>query len=226
MTLLAAHKGLIGKKKTVPPLRDSVTFTNDKGNLSLDLDALGLDYAVDDTIIVAFTFDTTSDSSWSWVSTGTDIALLNPRNRTAYQNPGGYIGTAVIASGKSTLSTTGVSASAWMGVSGVIASFAGYEYSARTSRRSGTTGMPDPHGLTVATNDIIVAIGLLDDDAITATAPSGYTLINSGNHTYSGNITTTMMAYKLSAGATENPGAFGGGGNDRWTAYSYSLTEI
>lgn len=79
------------------------------------------------------------------------------------------------------------------------------------------SGPPDPPAnaaVSGSTSKLIVAIAMLDDDRITMTAPSGYTLagaIATDNATSDG-ITgsATAIAYKFpTSETTENPGVFG-----------------
>lgn len=84
------------------------------------------------------------------------------------------------------------------------------------------SGMPDPPSLSsVAGTKLIVALGHLDDDAVTMTAGSGYTLAGSRSATYSYDNASVGIQYKItSTSTTENPPVFGGGGSDSWKAYT------
>ncbi len=88
-----------------------------------------------------------------------------------------------------------------------------------------TAGMPNPPSITPVTNNsMIVAIGYLDDDIITATAPTNYTLARTANYGSAGAGGTVMGAYRrLVTAAAENPGTFGGGGDDAWVASTVAL---
>lgn len=79
-----------------------------------------------------------------------------------------------------------------------------------------TIGMPDPPSITTVTNNaMVVVVGFLDDDAVTATAPTNFTLARTANY---GNG-TVMAAYRVKSPAgTEDAGVFGGGGSDSWVA--------
>lgn len=87
---------------------------------------------------------------------------------------------------------------------------------------SNTRFMPDPpSNSSVAGSKVIIACGGLDDDALNMTAQSGYTLVDSGNSNAFGAIASTGMSYKIvSTDVTENPAAFGGGGDDTWKAHT------
>ena len=85
--------------------------------------------------------------------------------------------------------------------------------------------MPNSPSITTVTNNcMIVTIGYLDDDIVTATAPTNYTLARSANYGSSNAGGTAMAAYRLvtTAGA-QNPGTFGGGGDDSWVAATIAL---
>ena len=90
-------------------------------------------------------------------------------------------------------------------------------------------GMPDPPSMTTADDDaLVVAFGAQDDDdvASSVTAPSGYTLQvaeDTGNGSTSVG-TTVMFATKTKASAgSEDPGAFGGSGSDKWWAVTLAF---
>lgn len=88
-----------------------------------------------------------------------------------------------------------------------------------------SSGMPNPPSLSTTADNMVLAIGFLDDDNIASsvTAPSGYTLSASSNATNGG--ASVMLAYKTSAGGTENPGVFGGSGSDSWVGMTVQLKQ-
>ena len=90
---------------------------------------------------------------------------------------------------------------------------------------SNTTGMPNPPSITTTTNNaMVVAIGYLDDDIITATAPTNFTLARTANYGSAGAGGTVMAAYRVKTPAgAEDAGVFGGGGNDAWVASTIAL---
>jgi hypothetical protein len=88
---------------------------------------------------------------------------------------------------------------------------------------TGGSGMPSsPLVPGVAANSIVLALGYLDDDNITATAPSGYTLLQTISASTAG--FTAMLAYAdaLTAG-DYTPGAFGGSGSDDWLGVTLAV---
>lgn len=90
---------------------------------------------------------------------------------------------------------------------------------------TGTTGMPAVADLKgVVPNSIVIAVGFLDDDNITATAPTGYTNIVSQSSSVAG--FTTMIAMQATT-ATGNQDflstSFGGSGTDDWSSMHLSV---
>lgn len=85
-------------------------------------------------------------------------------------------------------------------------------------------GMPDPPSTATVyatvTGTVTVGIGFLDDDSITPSASSGYTLLG-----YAQNGGTIMAEYITNASTfiNYNPGAFGGTGSDAWVGATFVL---
>jgi len=98
-------------------------------------------------------------------------------------------------------------------------------FNVNASEYTAFVGMPNPPSITTLDDKcMIVAVGLLDDDAIASsvTAPSGYTLAVAED-TDSRNC-TVMTAYKVqTTSGGENPGIFGGSGSDRYKAQTIAL---
>lgn len=90
---------------------------------------------------------------------------------------------------------------------------------------NGTSGMPDSPSITpTSDNSSILTVGWLDDDVITATAPTNYTLIASQSvNPGDGSYATLMVAIRNLISSAEDPGVFGGSGTDYWVAYSLVL---
>lgn len=129
-------------------------------------------------------------------------------------------GSSVVASG---LSEDGVH---------VMIAFRGIDsnspFSVNSSQSWWYRDMPDPPSITTVDDKcMIVAVGLLDDDAVASsvTAPSGYTLavvkdINAATN----QACTVMTAYKVQTTAgTVDPGSFGGSGWDVHKAQTIAL---
>ena len=99
---------------------------------------------------------------------------------------------------------------------------------ATTTQASGTPGMPDCPSLTTVTNGAVrILFGFLDDDdcAASVTAPAGFTGAFAYDTAVADGATgaTSMTCYRLGgdAGAL-NPAAFGGTGDDGWTAFHFA----
>ena len=94
---------------------------------------------------------------------------------------------------------------------------------------SNTTGLPDaPSITTTVDNAMVVLFGMLDDDVVTMSAPSGYDTGEEAANTgisSSGCSICGCFVIRESSGAG-NPGAFTGSGNDAWWAWSGALTPI
>lgn len=87
------------------------------------------------------------------------------------------------------------------------------------SLASGTSGTPNPPSITTSkANSLVIALGALQNDNVTPTAPTGYT-----NTVFYSDWGTVMMASKIVATAgVEDPAAFSGG-NDLWRAGTIAL---
>jgi len=94
-----------------------------------------------------------------------------------------------------------------------------------TATRESSSGMPDPASVTINNTDsMVLIVGFLDDDAVASsvTAPAGYTLAEVED-----TDCTVMTAYKsITSTGTEDPGAFGGLGDDSYKAYTLELKLI
>ena len=88
-----------------------------------------------------------------------------------------------------------------------------------------TGGMPDSPPLTMSVGDRSFIAGFLDDDIITMTAPSGYSLIvaDSAGVTDAGNSYAAAEKVITSSG-TEDPAVWGGAGDDLNIAFTYALS--
>jgi hypothetical protein len=99
---------------------------------------------------------------------------------------------------------------------------------ASPTRTTNTAGMPNPPSITTVTNNaMVVVIGYLDDDVITATAPTNFTLARTANYGSAGAGGTIMAAYRTKSPAgAEDAGTFGGGGTDSWVATTLALRLV
>ena len=111
---------------------------------------------------------------------------------------------------------------------GIAAGFANVASVADVTRATGSSGNPNPPSITwnntYGGSTICVCVGIVSGSG-TATAPTGYTLIETQIATG-----TLMMAYKALTGTsgTENPGTFGGptGTWQAWTGVLYGETPF
>ena len=98
-------------------------------------------------------------------------------------------------------------------------------FDATTTTAIGATGMPDPPAITTVTEKArVLALGFLDDDNVesSVTAPAGYTIIRKAQTSTTGQ--TVMCAFKtIETPGTEDPGVFGGSGNDEWVGMTIAL---
>ena len=101
-------------------------------------------------------------------------------------------------------------------------------FDVNATESSATSGMPDPLSITPISDQCMsVIVGFLDDDVIASsvTAPSGYTLAVVEDASASTKC-TVMTAYKnLEQASIENPGAFGGSGDDYNKAVTIALRQ-
>lgn len=140
----------------------------------------------------------------------------NAFQRTFYKVMTATPDTTVALSGLSTASTASVIA------------LRGYSGTPSITTALGATGSGSPDAPSVTTtlnNSMVIAVGVLDDDGVTAvTAPTGYTNLSwiNSSITTAGSDMTTMLATKVVATAgAENPDAFTTtNGSDDWVAHS------
>jgi hypothetical protein len=91
-----------------------------------------------------------------------------------------------------------------------------------------TSGMPNSPSITTSTSGaMVVAIGFLDDDLVTAGAPTNFTLARSATYGGAGAGGTVMAAYRLKSPAgAEDPGVFNGSGTDSWVGATLALRPV
>jgi hypothetical protein len=136
-------------------------------------------------------------------------------NSTSSQNPGSFVGYRFVQAGDAN-PYHNLDDEYWEGLSVVASVFRGVSGFVNSAVAFGSIGMPNPPSLT-ASGGLWISTGHLDDDSVTMTAPSGWEL--SGAEDYSGSpSSSTAIAYKIAEQTSDNPGGFGGGGNDDWRA--------
>jgi len=178
----------------------------------------GAGVQVGDLVVIAMASDTYLDHT----ATFTGMTLTDAPSMSSGSNPGRIVKYGFWQSGNSNPYTNSYNLyeGGWP-----IALVAAIFRNTNTSLKNGavdsySVGMPDPPSLSsVAGTKLIVATGHLDDDAVTMTAGSGYSLAGSISASYSGQTASVGIQYKItSTSTTENPPAFGGGGTDSWFA--------
>lgn len=92
---------------------------------------------------------------------------------------------------------------------------------------TGSGGMPDgPSYDTITNGALVFVVGMLDDDNIASsvTAPSGYSNVLAEDLSVAGDNATTMIAsIEKAIAGTEDPGVFGGIGDDAWRVITFAL---
>lgn len=90
---------------------------------------------------------------------------------------------------------------------------------------NGVSGNPNAPSLSVSAGSIVLAVGMLDDDGVVMTAPTGFTMATQGRVRDIGRSNATAaIAYQTAASTgTAAPSAFSSPGSDAWYAYTIEL---
>jgi len=167
-----------------------------------------------DLVVIAFSFDNGSDNTFTW----NGMIFNEIRNATGVNFPGGYAGYKIVSATDTNPYVTGVTSASWLGLSVVASVFRGTSQFVSGANANSSSGMPDPPSLT-ANGDLWIAIGFLDDDAVTNwTAPANYTLATYATYGGPTDISSTAIAYRIETLTSDDPAAFGGSGSDSWLA--------
>lgn len=106
----------------------------------------------------------------------------------------------------------------------VFALFRELNYISILTARSTSAGDPNPPSVTVSQGDWVVVGGYQDDDVLSISAPTNYTLISSQSQGTAEDGFTTAAAYRKNlAAGTEDPGIMNSDGADPWAAVSIIL---
>lgn len=180
----------------------------------IDLTTAGVQ--VGDLVVIAIT----SDQQMTANPTFTGMTLTNLAGTIDQQSPGRVLQYGFWQSGDS---NPYVSSYIYTGRPGVVlaAIFRNTNTSLLNSAAAtGTAGMPNPPSLSsVAGTKLIVATGHLDDDFVSSSAGSGYTLAAMQAASSGATACSGAIQYKItSTSTTEDPPAFGGTGSDQWWA--------
>jgi len=164
-----------------------------------------------DLVVLAVSLDNGTDSSWTWGTgaTFTNICAQDAlvRNQTLYR---------FWQTGDTNPAPD--AASGYNGLSVVAAVFRGVSSYLSCGSATNSTGMPDPPSLTQSGTKLWVATGHLDDDDVTMTAQTNFTMAGADSGTSTGTSSTGISYWITDAQTTVDPAAFGGGGDDDWVA--------
>lgn len=151
-----------------------------------------------------------SDWTWSTGATFTNICSNSSavRNQTLYR---------FWQSGDANPAPTPVSG--YTGISVVAAVFRGVNSYLSCDSASTSTGMPDPPSLTQSGTKLWVAVGHMDDDEVTMTAQTNFTMAGADSGSFSTSASSTGISYWITdAQTTVDPDTFGGGFSDNTMA--------
>jgi hypothetical protein len=172
---------------------------------------------VGDLVVIAFSFDSNIDSTWSWV--GMNFTSIN--NQTGDDGPGAYVGYRFVQPGDTNPYVLNVGTTSWRALSIVASVFRNVNSYVSAASAAGASGLPNAPSL-IAAGKLWVATGHLDDDAVsTWVAPTNYTLASfTSRTTNEGDATSsTVVAYRIATLSSDDPGAFtASSGSDEWRA--------
>jgi|DEB0MinimDraft_10_1074344.scaffolds.fasta_scaffold05798_4 hypothetical protein len=163
-----------------------------------------------DLVVIAFSFSRGGRNvRWEGMS------FSNIYNQSSQSDPGWFVGYRFVQAGDAN-PWNDHDDEYWEGLSVVASVFRGVSSFVNSAVAFANIGMPNPPSLT-ASGGLWIATGHLDDDPVTMTAPVGWEL--SGAEDRSGSqSSSTAIAYKIAEQTSDDPGGFGGGGNDVWRA--------
>jgi hypothetical protein len=185
----------------------------DKWDADEPLDVLSI-AQTGDLVVIAFSFEDSAESIWSWVGMNFTQIL----NATNNENPGAYVGYRFVQSGDANPYVSGVGEN-WDELSVVASVFRGVSSFSSGSSSNDSSGMPDPPSLTT-TGALWVITGHVIGSLITNWgAPANYTLADFQNSGVGAeDYSSTAIAYRIETLSSDNPGAFTGSGNGQWRA--------
>ena len=190
------------------------TATSNFGDMSFSIGLMSPSVQVGDLVVV----NCTSQYIITHQPTVSGMTMTNIATQSG--NPGNFLAYGFRQSGDGNYISFSGSPTGYA-ICGVMAVFRNVTTLKNYNAQFRSTGMPNPATLSgVSGTKLFVLSGHLDDDAVTMTAPSGYTM--AGARYFSSGIyqSSAGIAYKISTNnANENAGAFGGGGNDQNVAY-------
>jgi len=165
--------------------------------------------SVGDLAVVAFTFDSNSNLSWSWGG----MNFTSIEDRTDQVSPGNYVGYRIIEAGDSNPYLIDVT-NTFLGFGVIVSVFNGVSSFVDHSASRSSTQMPNPPALT-ASGGLWVVTGHLDDDINNNWgAPTNYTLAASQDGDNGALESSTAIAYRIAALTSDDPSTFTGSGSD------------
>lgn len=178
------------------------------------LDVLSIAQA-GDLVVIAFSFDASSDSTWDWEG----MTFSAVYDATGSINPGAYVGYRFVEAEDTNPYVSGLSGfGEWADLSIVASVFRNVSSFVGSANGSSSSGMPNPPGLG-AFGGLWIATGHIDDDVFTNwAAPANYTLAAYETNGFSARGSSTAVAYRIESLTSDNPAAFGGSGSDEWRA--------
>jgi len=161
-----------------------------------------------DLVVLAVSTDNGPDSDWTWGTgaTFTEVCANDAavHNQTLYR---------FWQSGDTNPAPDYVSG--YNGISVVAAVFRGVNSYLSCDSAGTGAGMPDPPSLTQSGTKLWVAVGHLDDDQVTMTAQTNFTMAGADSGSFSSAASSTGISYWITnSQTTVDPDAFGGGGSD------------
>jgi len=202
-----------------------VAGTGGGSSTTITIDVSGETFSSGDQIVV-FAGSDSSDSTDSSVSDDGSNSYTNLQSSSS-TDPGLNLWVATLDGTETTVTvTTTTSGPNWSGAAVILRGYNSIVGGDVTTTLGGGGGMPNPPAGTAEAGDDVLVIGALEDDVTDPiTAPAGYTMLGFGNLGSSGSGCDIMAAIRATVSAgSENPSAFGGGGDDGWAAATLILT--
>lgn len=166
-----------------------------------------------DLVVIAFSFDSSSDSTWSWV--GMTFSAID--DRTGSTNPGSYVGYRFIQPGDSNPYVSGVTSGSWDDLSIVAAVFRGVSSISSSASATSSTNVPNPPLLTAA-GLLWIATGHIGQYVSITGAPTNYSIAGSIRSGDVVNGSSTAIAYRIATLSSDNPGNFTVSFSGPWAA--------
>lgn len=187
------------------------------------LDISSIDIQAGDIGIIAFTSSWNQNAHWDW---GGDIVfeqLVNNTYNDLYQGSN-YVGYATLDGTETEIFMTNVASFGFPDLSIVFSVFRNVGYVNDICMNYGNSASLTPPDLPVTSGSMVVVTGHLDDDAVTMTAPTNYTLAGATSGAGSPGSGCAIAYRSDHSTGTEDPSAFGGAYSDEWFGCTLELT--